>query len=470
MTQRRTVGFAAASAVAGFVIATGAVAAAGPWDGGQRKAERVRAAAAVRPGSDALRGAGRSAGTITAPPVLGALRARGASTPRESLAGTLEPLLGDSALGSEHAASVVDAATGEQLYGSRERTAYTPASTVKLATAAAALAALGPDHRIETTVVAGGDGIVLVGGGDPTLTAAPPGKGGGPRFASLADLADATARSLKARGTTRTRLAYDASRYSGPARHPIGINVNIAPVSALMVDEGRLDDSNRGPADRTAEPAADAARKFADLLRERGVEIEGDVAEGRADAKAARVAAVASAPLADLVERALTYSDNDIAEALARQTALASGQPASFEGAARAVTDRLAGLGLPMEGVRIADGSGLDRADQVSAAFLARLLARSADPRAPRLRPVLTGLPVAGFSGTLRDRYPRESAGRAAVRAKTGTLTGVNTLAGTAVTPSGRLVTFAFMASGTTDADAAQQALDKLAAAVASTG
>ncbi|MFI2078008.1 D-alanyl-D-alanine carboxypeptidase/D-alanyl-D-alanine endopeptidase [Streptomyces triculaminicus] len=470
LAQRRTMGFAAASAVAGIVIATGAVAASGPWDGGQRKAERVRAAAAVRPGGDAPRGAARAAGPVTAPPVLGALRTRGAAASRESLAGALEPLLGDSALGTDHAASVVDVATGEQLYGSGEGTAYTPASTIKIATAAAALAALGPEHRIETTVVAGSDGIVLVGGGDPTLTAAPSGKGGGPRFASLSDLADATARSLKARGTARTRLAYDASRYSGPALHPIGLNVNIAPVSALMVDEGRLDDSFRGPADRTAEPAADAARKFADLLRERGVEVEGDVSETRADAKAARVAAVASAPLADLVERALTYSDNDIAEALARQTALASGRPADFEGAAKAVTDRLAGLGLPMEGVRIADGSGLDRADQVSAGFLARLLARSADPRTPRLRPVLTGLPVAGFSGTLRDRYPRENAGRATVRAKTGTLTGVNTLAGTAVTPSGRLLTFGFMASGTTDGDAAQRALDRLAAVVATAG
>ncbi|MFI9206226.1 D-alanyl-D-alanine carboxypeptidase/D-alanyl-D-alanine-endopeptidase [Streptomyces sp. NPDC053048] len=470
--QRRTVQFAAASAVAGVVIATGAVAAAGPWDGGQRKAERARAAAWVRPGNGED-GAGRAGQEAGAPPVLGALRGAGgggAAARGEGLAGALEPLLGDSALGSEHAASVVDAASGRQLYGSGEDTSYTPASTIKLATAAAALAALGPEHRIETTVVAGTDGIVLVGGGDPTLTALPPGKDGGPRSASLADLADATARSLKARGTTRTRLAYDASRYSGPAQHPIGTNDNIAPVSALMIDEGRLDDSDRGPAGRTSDPAGDAARAFAGLLRDRGVDVEGEPAEGRADGKAARVAAVASPPLADLVERTLTNSDNDIAEALARQTALASGQPASFEGAAKAVMGRLAGLGLPMEGVRIADGSGLDRADQVTARFLTGLLARTAAPDAARLRPVLTGLPVAGFSGTLRDRYPRESAGRATVRAKTGTLTGVNTLAGTAVTPSGRLLAFAFLASDTSSADAAQQALDRLAAAVAVSG
>ncbi|PHQ50859.1 D-alanyl-D-alanine carboxypeptidase/D-alanyl-D-alanine-endopeptidase [Streptomyces cinnamoneus] len=471
MAQRRTVRFVAVSTVAGLVVATGAVAAAGPWDGGQRKAERDRAAAGTRAGGGDHGGAGRAggagAGRRAAPPVLGALG--GGAARAAGLAGVLDPLLKDAALGPEPSAAVYDAGTGERLYGAGQDTGYTPASTIKLATAAAALAALGPEHRIETTVVAGSDGVVLVGGGDPTLTARPV-KGEGPRFASLGDLADATVKALKARGTTRTRLAYDASRYSGPPLHPIGPNENLAPVSALMADEGRLDDSDRGVADRTAEPAADAARKFAAMLRERGVEVEGEPAEGRADAKAERLATVSSAPLADLVERALTNSDNDVAEALARQTALASGRPASFEGAAQAVTERLTGLGLPMAGVHIADGSGLDRSGRASADFLARLLLRSASADSARLRPVLTGLPVAGFTGTLRERYGREVAGRASVRAKTGTLTGVNTLAGTAVTAGGRLLVFAFMASGTADAGGAQQALDRLASALAEAG
>lgn len=100
----------------------------------------------------------------------------------------------------------------------------------------------------------------------------------------------------------------------------------------------------------------------------------------------------------------LTNSDNDIAEALARQTALASGQPASFEGAEKAVTARLAALGVDVSGSRFADGSGLGRSDKVSAGLLTGLLAKAADPERPELRPVLTGLPVAGFTGTLRSR------------------------------------------------------------------
>ncbi|WP_349294400.1 D-alanyl-D-alanine carboxypeptidase/D-alanyl-D-alanine-endopeptidase [Streptomyces sp. HU2014] len=463
--------FVAVSALAGLVAAGGAVGAAGPWEGGRRVAERDRAAA----GADRPDGRGEARpdgpGRLAAPPVLLGAGGRGAA--REAgpagLAAALEPLLKDPALGDRHSAAVYDAATGKRLHGSDEGAGRTPASTIKLATAAAALSALGPDHRVDTTVVTDGDdGIVLVGGGDPTLTARDDAGSGPQRAASLKELARSTARALKARGKDRVRVGYDTSRYAGPALHPIGTDENLAPVSALMVDEGRLDGSDRGTAERSTDPAADAAEKFAGLLRDEGVGTEGGVTSRRAGDRAERLAAVSSPTVAALVERTLTYSDNDIAEALARQTALASGQEASFEGAARAVTARLDALGLP--GAKIADGSGLDRADQVSADLLARLLVRAAEPGRPGLRPLLTGLPVAGFTGTLRGRYGHEAAGRGLVRAKTGTLTGVNTLAGTVVDAEGRVVTFAFMASGTGDADAAQRALDRLAAKVADCG
>ncbi|WP_449477172.1 D-alanyl-D-alanine carboxypeptidase/D-alanyl-D-alanine endopeptidase [Streptomyces abikoensis] len=472
--RARTVRFVAVSALAGCVVAAGAVGAAGPWEGGQRRAERARAAAVPEADRERDGGPVRPA----APPVLAGLGGVGgpggrptAPLPaRDGLAGALEGLLKDGALGPQTSAAVVDVATGQQLYGADQDTPYTPASTIKTATAAAALSALGPDHRIETVVVADGDTVVLVGGGDPTLTARPA-KEGAPPAASLKELADATARALKARGKGgRMKVAYDASRYSGPALHPIGPNENIAPVSALMVDEGRLDDSDHGPADRTADPAGDAARKFAGMLRDAGVDVDGDPAAGRAGDKAERLASVSSPPLSALVERTLTNSDNDIAEALARQTALASGQPADFEGAARAVTARLEKLGLPLSGARIADGSGLDRADRVSAAFLAGLLARSADPARPELRAVLTGLPVAGFSGTLSGRYGADAGGRGLVRAKTGTLTGVNTLSGTVVDADGRLLSFAFMTAGAASGEGAQGVLDRLATTVAGCG
>ncbi|MFG2975721.1 D-alanyl-D-alanine carboxypeptidase/D-alanyl-D-alanine-endopeptidase [Streptomyces sp. NPDC048331] len=469
----------AGSAVAGLALSVAAVAAAGPWDSGQRKAERDRAASWGRTGG-ADHDGGAASGTLpeaapSAPGVLGAIGPgvpRAQSAPAEpasagGLAATLKPLLADPALGTVRTASVVDTATGQILYEAGARDAMTPASTVKIVTATAVLAALGPEHRIRTTVTPGAapGQIVLVGGGDPSLTAkkkSPAGSGG-----SLVALAADTAQALKAAGTDTVTLGYDDSLYAGPVRHPIGGNPNIAPVTSLTADEGRPDDSTSGPVDRAEDPSRDAARAFRTLLADRGIKVTGEPAKAKAAAGVQPLAVTLSTPIGGLVERMLTNSDNDIAEALARQTALASGRPASFEGAEQAVTDRLTALGIDTAGSRFADGSGLNRADKVSAGLLTGLLAKAADPKRPELRPVLTGLPVAGFTGTLKARNSGTSPAAGLLRAKTGTLTGVNSLSGTVVDPSGRLLAFAFLTANSPGPEGAEKALDKLAAAVA---
>lgn len=451
--------FVAGSAVLGLVVAAGAVLAAGPWDSGQRKAEQDRAAAREHSGG-VHHERPTPAAPEPAPSALAVLTPLGATTGLTAPAGAnglkaaLTPLLDVPALGAVRAAVVVDTATGEQLYARGATTPMTPASTVKIASTVAALSALGPDHRIATSVRLSADArtLTLVGGGDPTLDEA-----------ALRHLAADTARALRDGGTTAIGLQYDTSRYSGPALHPIGPNENIAPVSALMVDEGRLDSSDHGPAPRSGDPAGDAARTFADLLDEAGVATRSAPTPGRAGARSTTVATHLSKPLSALVERALTNSDNDIAEALVRQTAIKAGEPASFAGGRRAVTDRLKKLGMPLAGANLADGSGLNRGDKVTAGLLAALVALAADPDHPELRPVLTGLPVAGFSGTLGSRYPATSHATGLIRAKTGTLTGVNALAGTVVDARGRLLAFAFLASGTTSPREAETSLDALA-------
>ena len=123
-------------------------------------------------------------------------------------------------------------------------------------------------------------------------------------------------------------------------------------------------------------------------------------------------------------------------------------------------------------GIVLQDGSGLSRSNQVQPVALAALLGRAA--RDPRLRPLLTGLPVAGFDGTLTLRFLGPGAAPAAgeVRAKTGTLEGVSALAGLVRTASGRLLAFDLTAEGTLRAGTpgAEAALDDLAAVLASCG
>ncbi|MFE7135027.1 D-alanyl-D-alanine carboxypeptidase/D-alanyl-D-alanine-endopeptidase [Streptomyces sp. NPDC057638] len=466
----RTWQLTAGATALGAVLATLAVTLAGPWEGGQRAAERQWAAArdgGAHEGRDAKPRADAPAPAPSAPGVLTALGVRAATATADDKAGPallareLAPLLAAPGLGSLRTASVVDLTSGRALYGSGPAVAVTPASTVKIATAVAALHALGPDHRIATTTsLAPGGRLTLVGGGDASLTSA-----------GLGQLADRTAAALKGRKVSSVRLAYDASRYRGPVSHPIGRNGNLAPVTALMVDGGRVaagPPPANGYAERGQDPAGDAGRAFARLLSARGIAVAGPAVAGRPPAGARPLAQVVSAPLSDLVERTLTRSDNDLAEALARQTALASGEEASFAGGERAVRKRLATLGLPLTGARFPDGSGLDRRARLSAGLLTGLLSRAAEPDRPGLRPVLTGLPIAGFTGTLSERHTGSAPGAGVIRAKTGTLTGVNALAGTVVAADGRLLGFAFLAGKTTDRDAAQKALDALAAALAS--
>ncbi|WP_369272622.1 D-alanyl-D-alanine carboxypeptidase/D-alanyl-D-alanine-endopeptidase [Streptomyces sp. R11] len=481
ITKPKTWQYTAGAATAGLALAAGVVTAVGPWDStGQRTAERDWAAAQERTGgadhgrntdtsgsSDAAGEAPRpapSAGSVLTG--LGGGVGTVNSVPNSrALADLLGPLLDVPELGTRRSAAIVDVASGKRLFGVGAAEPLTPASTTKIATAAAALTAMGPDHRLTTRTALEPDTkeLVLVGGGDPTLTARKDADG----WASLRELADATSKALKKRDVREVTLSYDKTLYAGPELHPIGEDGNLAPVSALMADEARPNDSTSGPVTRAKDPAMDAATKFASFLADRGIKTTSP-GPSKATNRAEALAEVSSPPLSSLVERMLTNSDNDIAEALARHTAVASGKRADFNGGGQAIAAQLKKLGLPVSGVSFKDGSGLNRADRLSADLLTSLLAKAADPTHPQLRAALTGLPVAGFTGTLSSRYTDGAAG--IVRAKTGTLTGVNALAGTVVDQDGHLLAFAFLATNTTNKEAAQSALDRTATALAACG
>ena len=420
----------------------------------------------------------------TGPPVREALLeelAAGAPVPsREGLRGAVEAALADPALGGRLAVSVLDAESGRPLLELDPTRPLLPASTAKIVSAVAALTALEPGTRLTTRVLAGATPgeIVLVGGGDPTL-AGPQAEPGYPQRARLTDLATGVRASLGPVAVTRVLL--DESLYTGerlgPGWKPSYVTEGaVSPVGPLMVDGGRVRPDRSA---RHDDPAVAAGAALAALLQP-GAPVT--VERGTAAPGAAELGAVQSPPVARLVERMLARSDNDLAEALVRQVALAQGRPASFAGGAEAVREVLApylsSVGLEPDAVALVDGSGLSRDNLLQPAALTRLLAAVAaddgSPTAGRLAPVLSGLPVAGFSGTLSDRY-REGGGvpaAGAVRAKTGTLNGVSALAGLVRTADGRLLAFDVTADavpfGATRA--AEAALDELAAALARCG
>ena len=181
------------------------------------------------------------------------------------------------------------------------------------------------------------------------------------------------------------------------------------------------------------------------------------------------VAAVSSPPLVALIRHMLLASDNDYAEDLSRQVAAGTSTPADFAGAAAAVVARLAGLGIDTAGIHLLDGSGLSRGDRIPPLVLGRVLA--ATLRSPALAAVPRSLPVAGRSGTLADRFTGAArAGAGQVFAKTGTLTGVDDLAGYVRTASAGPLVVVVMADRTAAAAAAESAIDLLVARVVHCG
>ena len=371
-----------------------------------------------------------------------------------------------------YSAAVVDVGSGAVLFRHQADRARIPASTLKLATGAAALSALGPDHTFRTAVVRPKAGeIVLVGGGDPYLTEKSV-AGTFPRRASVAALAKSTAAALAKSRTRTVRLGYDARLFAGPAWNPAwpaGYGDQVTPVSALWVDEGRVAGRQTGP--RAKDPARDAATKFAAALRRSGIRVTG-LAATRAPAAAREIAAVSSAPLDRVVEQMLMVSDNDAAEVLARHVALAAGRPGSTAEAVRAVRAELTALGVWTEGGRIVDGSGLARETVLPATTLVKLLRLAAADERPELRALVTGLPVAGVEGSLRVRFGDEAslAGRGVVRGKTGTLREVHTLAGLIRTRDGSVLVYAFLINRPKNAYNARVWLDRVTTAISTCG
>jgi serine-type D-Ala-D-Ala carboxypeptidase/endopeptidase (penicillin-binding protein 4) len=427
--------------------------------------------------------AASAAGAPRATAVLAATGPAGSPPSPAALAAVLDTILHTRTIGGQAAAAVADAATGRVLYsgslsGQGAAEPMPPASTTKIATSISLLEHIPATARLPTKVVAepGGDQIVLVGGGDVTLSST--GSSPDPDFhpAKLGDLVDRTAAALKAQGRTTVSLGYDASVFTGPSCPPAWspsfiTGGNVAPVVGLQVDEGRLDPVLEFSA-RYPDPARTAATMFAQRLTAQGITVVGPPQPTTAEADARQLAEVQSPPVGQLVEHTLTVSDDDLAEALAHLAARAAGRPADFDGASQTAMAALSSLGMDTAGTQLFDGSGLSHQDRITPADLVAMLAAATSSAHPELRPILSGLPIAGFSGTLGGRFTAPGSTQAVglVRAKTGTLDGVNTEAGTLVDADGRLLVFSVMAADAADATASRNQLDRFAAALLACG
>ncbi len=420
-------------------------------------------AAAVLPARAAV-------GLPPSPAVLEPAAVAGSAAPAPSPEGlriALDPIVTAPDLGGSVGAVVIDPATGSVVYDSAGGAPLVPASTAKLLTAVGVLSALGTTRRLATTVVAGSEPgtVVLVGGGDPTLTVRADAATSRPSLEALAETVVGTV-------DGQVRVAYDASLFGPPSRAPgwgqgMVDGGFVAPVSALTVDQGRVTpDSDQ----RVVDPARSAAETFAALLRERGIEVV-SVEPGTAPANATVLAAVESGPIAELVTTMLADSDNDAAEMLAHVAGAEVTGVGTFASATEATLAGLTQMRVPTTGIRLDDASGLSSRNAVPARALAAVLAAVAGSTGPDFTwPIGPGLAVAGFTGTLADRFVSMPTAVGIVRAKTGTLDGVSALAGTLRDLDGRVLVFAVIANEVPDVYAARAALDSFATTLVGCG
>lgn len=385
------------------------------------------------------------------------------------------------------AGEVTDADSATVLWSAESEKPMIPSSTAKVLTTAAALLTLPADHRVSTRVVTGSapNELVLVGGGDPTLTAQPDGKGYYPNGPRLSDLVS----QIKASGHVVDTIVVDTSLYSGspmaPGWDPVDIGEgSIAPMDPVMLDGGRLDPLvEYSP--RTPTPALATGQRLATEL---GLD-PAKVRIGNAAPDATEVASVQSAPLRDRLRDTMVHSDNVLAEAIGREIAIASGNEASFTGAVAALETALGKGGFDLTGLSLSDNSGLSTEDRVPPRLLDKIVATAAKPNganavqpsntkakpetdriATTLAPLLDDLPVGGATGSLSSRYVMQNRGGAGwVRAKTGTLSVASTLVGYVLDSDGRVLTFALM-SNDRPPELSRPALDAIAGALRNCG
>lgn len=446
------------------------------------------------------------------------------------LADALEAALSARAFrGARLSALVVERRSGRVLFARAPDRTLTPASTQKLLTAVAALDAFGAAHRFETLLAApaapDAEGAIselyVRGGGDPSLTseqywrlAADLRAAGVSRISGALILDDSLFDAQRLHpgwGRASSRAYYGpvgalSANYSafslrvlpGAARGAPAL-LRIDPPIAYLRPSGRvrtgapgsqaelrverraagdaldvkvsgsvpLGSSARDVWRSVADPRGYAGAVLGMQLAANGIEVGGPARPGPVPAGARELLRFRGYPLRRVVTLMLKYSNNMMAESLVKSLAVAEGETGAWPAGIAALRRRLARLGVPLGGLAIVDGSGLSGKNRLSARSLVSAL-RVADARFAMGPELLSALPRAAEDGTLEERA---AAARLRLRAKTGRLSGVSTLAGFAEHRDGRRLVFALLVNGAGGDDAGlSAAVDAFAEALVGAG
>ena len=304
------------------------------------------------------------------------------------------------------------------LNGSRPRI---PASNQKLVSTAYALDRLGTDYRLSTQLWRLNDGSFrLTGEGDPDLAL--------PQLQRFAKLALGSGGGS---GQLPTLLKLQIAEEPRQAWWPQGWHPDDryyaygAPITRLALTSNAIHEAVMNPPSRLQ-------NLLQKTMQQQGAKVQVSLISARAPlpGDAILMHQENSAPMHNLLSLANTESHNFTAEVLLRQGAGSWDLGQAIQRQTLWLTEQ----GLPMQGVRGADGSGLDRANRLTSRFLAALLLRM--DQHPYGRAYLASMAVAGQRGTLRNLYVGSPL-QGKFYGKTGTITGVRAISGVLVTNDG---------------------------------
>jgi D-alanyl-D-alanine carboxypeptidase/D-alanyl-D-alanine-endopeptidase (penicillin-binding protein 4) len=346
---------------------------------------------------------------------------------QDSLRIRLDSLLRDPMFETSQVGLMVYDLTGDSaLYTYNHRQLMRPASCMKLVTAITALDQLGSDYEYQTRIYYTGDivgttlvgNVYCVGGFDPMLT-----------VEDVAVLASCV-----------RRIGIDSIH---------GMLVADRSMKEMQ-DYGEgwcWDDDNPMLTPLSIGRKDNFLQVFAEEVARSGINLERARLTSSAMPANARLVGTLRRPIAEVLERMMKVSDNFYAESMLYQTAASAKKGLARASDARNISKQLfARLGLGHYPYKVADGSGLSLYNYVSAELLCALLRHAW--RTPSIRqPLLQSLPIAGVDGTLEKRM-RGTAAQGNVRAKTGTLTGISSLAGYCSMKDGRQLCFAIINQG----------------------
>ena len=360
---------------------------------------------------------------------------------QDSLRGRLDSLLCDPMFETSQVGLMVyDLTADSALFTYNHRQLMRPASCMKLVTAITALDQLGANYDYQTRIYMTGNvndstlegNIYCVGGFDPTLT--------------IDDVAV---------------LANCVSRLGIDSIHGL-IVADRTMKEALDYGEGWCwDDENPMLNALSIGRKYNFLETFAEEVARAGINLERvQLTEGRVPQNAQLIATFRH-NISQILDRLMKKSDNFYAESMFYQTAASARKGLARARDARDITKRLiARLGLGDNPYKIADGSGLSLYNYVSTELLCTLLRHAW--RSPSIQDaLLPSLPIAGVDGTLKDRMKKTSA-QGNVRAKTGTVTGISSLAGYCTAANGHQLCFAIINQGIMRAAAGKAFQDRV--------